>query len=171
MPILGWRVHFTGRQLTMPRTPRPTLQSLPEDVIAGWLDGEGIEDGVPSLIAPDGHYDIDLKAYFLLHPAPENTLTAIAYDLAGFLTFLWHHRQPLGKRSWRDATPEDRAAYHQWRRVDERGPGVKGSTWGREVATVNSFYRWAVESGFVEKNPICSGRRVIVGGAGIQRRG
>ena len=124
------------------------------DVIAGWLDSEGIEDGVPFLISPDGHYDIDLNAYFLLHPAPENTLAAIAYDLASFLTFLWHHRQPLGKRSWRDATPEDRAAYHRWRRIDERGPGVKGSTWGREVATVNSFYRWAIESGFVEQNPI-----------------
>jgi Phage integrase, N-terminal SAM-like domain len=154
MPMLGWRVHFTRRESTMPGTPRATLQSLPGDVIAGWLDGEGVEDGVPFLISPVGHYDIDLNAYFLLHPAPENTLAAIAYDLASFLTFLWHHRQPLGKRSWRDATPEDRAAYHRWRRVDERGPGVKGSTWGREVATVNSFYRWAVESGLVEQNPI-----------------
>ena len=66
----------------MPGTPRPTLQRLPGDVIAGWLDGEGIEDGVPFLISPDGHYDIDLNAYFLLHPAPENTLAATAYDLA-----------------------------------------------------------------------------------------
>ena len=138
----------------MPGTPRPTLHRLPADVIAGWLDGEGIEDGVPFLISPDGHYDVDLNAYFLLHPAPENTVAATAYDLASFLTFLWHHRQPLGKRSWRDATPEDRAVYHRWRRIDERGPGVKGSTWGREVATVNSFYRWAIESGFVEQNPI-----------------
>jgi len=31
---------------------------------------------------------------------------------------------------------------------------VRGATWGREVATVNSFYRWATESGFVEHNPI-----------------
>jgi hypothetical protein len=31
---------------------------------------------------------------------------------------------------------------------------VKGSTWGREVATVNAFYRWAIESGLVEQNPI-----------------
>jgi hypothetical protein len=68
MPILGWRVHFTRRELTMPGTPRPTLQRLPGDVIVGWLDGEGIEDGVPFLISPDGHYDIDLNAYFLLHP-------------------------------------------------------------------------------------------------------
>jgi hypothetical protein len=90
MPILGWRVHFTRRQLTMPRTVRLTLHSLPTDVISGWLDREGIEDGVPFLIAPDGHYDVDLNAYFLLHPAPENTLAAIAYDLASFLTFLWH---------------------------------------------------------------------------------
>lgn len=154
MPILGWRVHFTRRQLTMPRAPRAILQSLPTDVVADWLDGEGVEDGVPFLISPDGHYDIDLNAYFLLRPAPENTQAATAYDLASFLTFLWHHRQPLGKRSWRNATPEDRSAYHRWRRVDERGPGVKGSTWGREVATVNSFYQWAIESGFVEQNPI-----------------
>jgi hypothetical protein len=59
MPILGWRVHFTRRQLMMPRTPRPTLQRLPGDVDAAWLDGEGIEDGVPFLISPDGHYDVD----------------------------------------------------------------------------------------------------------------
>jgi hypothetical protein len=107
MPILGWRVHFTPRQLPTPRTPRLTLKGLSEGVIAGWLDAEGIQDGVPFLISPDGHYDIDLNACFLLHRAPENTQAAIAYDLASFLTFLWHHRQPLGKRSWRDATPED----------------------------------------------------------------
>jgi site-specific recombinase XerD len=154
MPILGWRVHFTRRRFLMPRTARITLQNLNADAAAEWLDRKGIEDDVPSLISPEGHYDIDLNSYFFLHPAPENTQSAIAYDLASFLTFLWHHRQPLGKRSWRDATPEDRAAYHRWRRVDERGPGVKGSTWGREVATVNSFYQWAVESGFVEQNPI-----------------
>jgi hypothetical protein len=114
MPISGWRVHFTRRQLPMPRTQRATLQRLRPNVIAGWLDGHGIEDGVPFLISPDGHYDIDLNSHFLLQPAPENTQAAIAYDLASFLTFLWHHRQPLGKRSWRDATPEDRAAYHWW---------------------------------------------------------
>jgi hypothetical protein len=152
MPILGWRVHFTRRELTMPGTPRPTLHRLPADVIAGWLDGEGIEDGTPFLISPDGHYDVDLNAYFLLHPAPENTLAATAYDLASFLTFLWHHRQPLGKRSWRDATPEDRAVYHRWRRIDERGPGVKGSTWGREVATVNSFYQVRQRRSFQDRD-------------------
>jgi site-specific recombinase XerD len=154
MPMLGWRVHFTRRRLMMPRSSRPLLAGLSVDETSGWLDREGIEDGAPFLIAPDGHYDIDLNSYFLLNPAPENTQVAIAHDLAGFLTFLWRHRHPLGKRSWRDASPEDRAAYHRWRRVDERGPGVKGSTWGREVATVNTFYRWAVEAGFVEQNPI-----------------
>jgi hypothetical protein len=82
-------------------------EGLSEGAIAGWLDAEGIRDGVPFLISPDGHYDIDLNACFLLHRAPENTQAAIAYDLASFLRFLWHHRQPLGKRSWRDATPED----------------------------------------------------------------
>jgi hypothetical protein len=32
-------------------------------VIAAWLDGEGIENGVPFLISPNGHYDTDLNAY------------------------------------------------------------------------------------------------------------
>jgi hypothetical protein len=97
MPILGWRVHFTRRQLPTPGTPRLTLKGLPEGVIAGWLDAEGIEDDVPFLISPDGHYDIDLNAYFLLHPAPENTQAAIAYDLASFLTFLWRNRTTARK--------------------------------------------------------------------------
>ena len=39
---------------------------------AGWTL-EGIQGGVPFLISPDGHYDIDLNACFLLHRAPENT--------------------------------------------------------------------------------------------------
>jgi integrase len=138
----------------MPRISRPPLQSLPVDTVARWLNRQGIDDGVPFLIAPDGRYDIELNSYFLLNPAPENTQAAIAYDLASFLTFLCCHRQPLGEKSWRDATPEDRAAYHHWRRVDENCPGVMGSTWGREVATVNSFYCWAVEAGFVAQNPI-----------------
>jgi hypothetical protein len=47
MPILGWRVHFTRRQLMTPRTPGLTPQSLPTDLVAGWLDRQGIEDGVP----------------------------------------------------------------------------------------------------------------------------
>ena len=101
---------------------------------------------------PDGRYDVDLNSYFLLNPAPENTQAAIAYDLASFLTFLWCNREPLGTRSLRDARPEDRDAYHRWRRIDERGPGVKGSTWRREVATVNSFYQWAVASGLVAES-------------------
>ena len=125
------------------------LQRLPADVVAASLDRDGIDDGMPFLISPDGHYDVDLNSYFLLNPAPDNTQSAIAYDLATFLTFLWRHRHPLGRKSWRDATSEDRAAYHRWRRVDEHGPGVKGSTWAREVATVIAFYRWAVEAGYV----------------------
>ncbi|WP_460431816.1 hypothetical protein, partial [Amycolatopsis echigonensis] len=148
------RVHFTRRQLPVPRSPRPTLLGLPTETIPAWLDREDIPDHVPCLIAPDGTYDLDLNRYFLQNPAPENTQAAIAYDLAGFLTFLWCHREPVGRRSWRDATPDDRAAYQRWRRTDERGPGVKGSTWGREVATVNAFYHWAKAGELVAESPI-----------------
>jgi hypothetical protein len=51
MPILGWRVHFTRRQLMMRRISRPMLQSLLVDAIAGWQEGRRIEDGVPLLVS------------------------------------------------------------------------------------------------------------------------
>ena len=60
-------VHFTRRQLPTPGTPRLTLKGLPEGVIAGWLDAEGIEDDMPFLISPDGHYDIDLIRHVRTH--------------------------------------------------------------------------------------------------------
>ncbi|PXY17028.1 tyrosine-type recombinase/integrase [Prauserella muralis] len=134
------------------------LRGLPPvEVLDRWLDDEDIPDRVPCLIAPDGRYDLALNRYFLqadMVDASEHTLAAIAYDLADFLTFLWCHRKPVGSRTWTDATPEDRAAYKRWRRTDPNGPRVAGSTWGRCVATVNQFYKWAVRRGLVEQNPV-----------------
>ena len=54
----------------MPQASRPPLQSLPVETVAHWLNRQGIADGVPFLIAPDGRYDIELNSYFLLNPAP-----------------------------------------------------------------------------------------------------
>lgn len=149
-----WRVHFTRRQQLLPSEPRPLVGELDLPGVDSWLDAQGIDEGVPCLFCPDGGYDIELNSYFLTNPAPQNTHAAMAYDLARFFTFLWCHREPLGTKGWRDAQPEDRVAYQRWRRVEENGPGVKGSTWGREVATANTFYRWAVTSGLVPENPI-----------------
>jgi hypothetical protein len=115
MPILGWRVHFTRRQIQMPRSARLLMASLRLADVPGWLEKQGIDDGMPCLIGPDGTYDVELNRYFLERPAPENTHAAVAYDLANFLTFLWSHREPLGTRGWRDAAPEDRTAYQRWR--------------------------------------------------------
>jgi hypothetical protein len=75
----------------------------------------------------------------------------ITYDLANWLNFLWCNRS--GK-SWRDATSEDQAAYQRWRGKDPKGPHVEGSTWSREVATVNGFYQWTVRQGLVAETPI-----------------
>ena len=65
MPILGWRVHFTRRQLTMPRTSRPMLLSLPAYEAAAWLDREGIDDGVPFLLSPESNsQDLWIKIFY-----------------------------------------------------------------------------------------------------------
>lgn len=63
MPILGWRVHFTRRELPVPRSARPLLASLRLADVPAWLDAEWIEDGAPCLIGPDGTYDVELNSF------------------------------------------------------------------------------------------------------------
>jgi site-specific recombinase XerD len=110
-------------------------------------------DGSPYLIDPDGRYDVELNAYFtkVLDGEPRDTQAAVAYDLKRWLKFLWDNR---GGLSWREATPDDRAAFRHWRLMDSRGPRVDTVTWDREVATVNQFYIWAVRNRYVASNPI-----------------
>jgi site-specific recombinase XerD len=151
--VSEWRVFFTKRGLQQPRQA-PELD-VDLGALIGWLDDRDVLDGTPFLIGPDGGYDIELNRFFLTEmlAEPYNTQAAIAYDLKKFLAFLADNR---GGKSWRDATPEDRAAYKQWRTVDPRGPHVESVTWDREVASVNRFYKWA--SGprrrYVAANPI-----------------
>jgi site-specific recombinase XerD len=151
---MTWQVHFTQRRLPWPAEPRPLLAQWEPEDLAAWLKAEGIIDGLPFLLDPDGRYDVALNRYFLdleLAAAADNTQRAHAHDLKNFLTFLWCNRRQAG---WQDATSEDRAAYLRWRRRDPDGPHVEGTTWAREVATVNRFYRWAVRQGLVVGSPI-----------------
>jgi site-specific recombinase XerD len=149
--ILGWRVFFTRRGIPQPRAVDPLLATLGS--LDAWLAAHKVADGTPFLIDPTGRYDSALNRYFeaLLSAEPLNTQAAAAYDLKRFLAFLWDNR---AGRTWREATPEDRAAYKHWRLMDSRGPRVEPVTWDREVATVNRFYRWAVRQGYVATNPI-----------------
>jgi integrase len=151
---MTWQVHFTRRWLSWPAEPRPLLTLWEPGDLVAWLKAEGILDGLPFLLDPAGGYDVALNRYFLraqISAAPKNTQRAIAYDLANWLSFLWCNRR---RTDWRDATSDDRAAYQRWRRRDPDGPNVAGSTWAREVATVNRFYRWAVGQGLVVESPI-----------------
>ncbi|WP_327341263.1 tyrosine-type recombinase/integrase [Streptomyces europaeiscabiei] len=155
MPVLRWRVCFTKRRLPRPLSAFPLLDELGE--LDGWLDEHRILDGLPFLIDPEGRYDGELNQCFTgswLRNSPRNTQAAVAYDLKKWLDFLSSSRGGQAGSTWHSATPEDRAAFEQWRRKDPRGPRVTDSTWDREVATVNGFYRWAVREGFAAVNPL-----------------
>ncbi|MCX4776819.1 tyrosine-type recombinase/integrase [Streptomyces sp. NBC_01264] len=148
--VLGWRVFFTRRGLPRPKTECDLLPELGD--LDGWLDEWRIEDGSPYLIDPLRRYDVDLNDYFVTELAnePVTTQEAVAYDLKRFLKFLWDNRR---RRSWKVATSEDRAAFKHWRVTDIAGPRVELTTWDREVATVNQFYRWAVRKGHAAWSP------------------
>lgn len=118
-----------------------------------WLANEGVPPGTPYLLSPDFEYDFDLNCYFTKERlvSASKTQEASARDVASFLTFLWQCR---GARSWRDATEDDHRAYLVWRRTDPRGPQVSGTTWDREVSSVNAFYWWALKARHVSAHPI-----------------
>ncbi|MFD5639628.1 hypothetical protein ACFWJM_36580 [Streptomyces sp. NPDC127077] len=92
--------------------------------LEGRLDEQGVPEGLPFLICPEGRFDVGLNRYFSvwLAASPWNTQAAHARDLRTFFDFLWSARRGCG---WREATAEDRAAYEWWRRRDERGPRVE----------------------------------------------
>ncbi|MDN5916465.1 MAG: site-specific integrase [Pseudonocardia sp.] len=119
-----------------------------------WPAESGTPVGTPFLISPSYEFDVELNAFFSsveMTTSARNTQTGYAGDLAAFLTFLWCSR---GRTGWRDATEDDHLAYLFWRRQDEQGPRVDPATWDREVAAVNSFYRWQVRAGHVAANPV-----------------
>jgi hypothetical protein len=136
-----WTVHFVSRDLPTPTTTRSFLDVRPSDLVS-WLDEAGLPDGLPFLLSPRFEYDVELNSYFLQAnlTAPWNSNANRARALARFFTFLHTAR---GEKSWRAATEADHLAFHQWRRRDEAGPQVEGSTWNHEVSLVNQFYEWA----------------------------
>ncbi|MCX4547189.1 site-specific integrase [Streptomyces sp. NBC_01565] len=148
-------MHFTRRDLVWPRVVTPFMREFSDlfATLEGRLDEQGVPEGQPFLICPEGRFDVGLNRYFSvwLASSPWNTQAAHARDLRTFFDFLWSGRGGCG---WREATPEDRAAYGWWRRRDERGPRVEDSSWDREVSTVNQFYLWAFDQDLVRANPI-----------------
>jgi site-specific recombinase XerD len=163
---IGWRVWFLPSALALPAEPAGFVAELPSDW-AGWLASCGMPAGTPFLLDPEFEYDVDLNLFFRsgeMLGSAWNTQAGYARDLARFLTFLWVARD---RRSWRAATADDHVAFLVWRRRDESGPRISDSTWDREVAAVNRFYRWQVEAGKVSANPIPQRRRHPAPGRGF----
>lgn len=148
-----WRLHQVR-----PRVPSTSLPGLVASMDSkdwsGWRTDAGIPVGTPILIGPTFEYDVQLNAFFYsvdMLNARLSTRVGYARDLKGFLNFLVIGR---GGTSWRDASEEDHRAYLIWRREDPDGPRISPSTWDREVAAVNRFYRWQVARGHVRTSPI-----------------
>lgn len=148
-----WRLHQVRALVSSISLPGLEDSNLPNDWLR-WRADQGIPVGTPYLIAPNFEYDVQLNAFFYsvdMLGARLSTRIGYARDLKGFLDFLYFGR--AGK-TWCDASEEDHRAYLIWRREDPVGPRVSPSTWDREVAAVNRFYRWQVARGHVQDSPI-----------------
>ncbi|GHB57593.1 hypothetical protein GCM10010347_29670 [Streptomyces cirratus] len=146
-------MHYTSRDLPQPE-PQPWHLQLSSDEWELWLDDLGIPDGTPYLLSPCFVYDTDLNSYFHrvnLMAGPLNSQLNRASALCRNLNFL--HRSRGGK-DWRDATEEDHAAYHHWRRRDPGGPRVDGDTWSQEISHIQQFYVFAKSKSWVPSVPI-----------------
>ena len=124
-----------------------------DDVVPGWLDHEGIEDGAPFLVS---RRPLRRRPEFVFpaeprpgeHPRGDRLRPGGVSDLPVLSPKPCGHQGVAGRERGRSGgLPQVAPCRREW-------AAGAGSTWAREVATVNSFYRWAVESGFVEQNPI-----------------
>lgn len=131
------------------------LPSVPRlDDWAAWRSTTGIPVGTPFLMSPSLTYDVALNSFFYSADMLGSSLftrVGYAYDLRGFLEFLYRNRRGA---SWRDATETDHRAYLIWRREDPAGPRVESSTWNRSVSAIDRFYRWQVLNGHTQTNPV-----------------
>ena len=159
-----WFVKFTPAEPPSVSAPLPFVSDLPGGW-SQWLLDASLIPGTPFLLSPAFEYDVTLNSFFqqpIMVGSAKMTQAGYARDLAAFLSFLW---SACGTRLWHDACEDDHLAYLAWRRRDPAGPLVTGSTWDREVAAVNSFYRWALRAGHLAASPIPQVSRRPSGGA------
>jgi site-specific recombinase XerD len=170
MIVNAWQVRATMEEFDLPPDGVRFDMRLLTEGRAEWLRKVGLEPGTPFLISPQFEYDVALNRFFQspgMRMRAVNTQFGYARDVAAFLTFLWVARR---QRGWRDAVEEDHLAYLAWRRRDDDGPRIAGSTWNREVAGVDAFYRWAVRAGHVGTSPIPQVARRARVGSRLARR-
>lgn len=100
--ITGRRVHFTHREAPWPRTATALMQEFAELFarLDERLDEQGVPEGQPFLIDPEGRFDGALNRYFSVWMAhsPWNTQAAHARDLRTFFICLWSARGGCGWR-------------------------------------------------------------------------
>ncbi|GGS80232.1 site-specific integrase [Streptomyces badius] len=170
MIVNAWRVRATVEEFDLPPDGVPFEARLLTEDRAEWLREVGLEVGTPFLVSPTFEYDAVLNRFFqspMMRMRAVNTQFGYARDVAAFLTFLWVARR---RKGWRDAVEEDHLAYLVWRRRDDDGPRIAGTTWNREVAGVDAFYRWAVRAGHMPTSPIPQVARRPRVGAQLSRR-
>ncbi|MFI0107864.1 tyrosine-type recombinase/integrase [Streptomyces globisporus] len=170
MIVNAWRVRATVEEFDLPPGGVPFEARLLTEDRAEWLRDVGLKVGTPFLVSPTFEYDVVLNRFFqspMMRMRAVNTQFGYARDVAAFLTFLWVARR---RKGWRDAVEEDHLAYLMWRRRDDDGPRIAGTTWNREVAGVDAFYRWAVRAGHMPTSPIPQVARRPRVGAQLSRR-
>lgn len=117
------------------------------------LERDGVRDGQPFILGPDGFYDLDLNRFLRELPSigvrAENSIAAYAFDLTVFCRFLWNSRG--GKRIW-EVERVDALAFKQLRRSTP-GFEVAASTWNRFVAVLDKLVFWALDEKLMQRAP------------------
>jgi len=129
------------------------------------LYSAGVSDRMPFLLDSDGSYDLRLNRF--LRELPHNGVRSwhswksYALDLLTWCRFLQERRDTT---VWK-ATRADLIVYHQARRGglaplssdSTLAPAMQGpisaATWNRTVATLEKFYQWARQEGYISILP------------------
>jgi hypothetical protein len=124
------------------REDRPAELGSYSPDLESWAGAYGERDGQRFLIRPDGRPDERVNA-FLASPKMRNRAEntnriTYAYSLGVWLNFLL-----TTGRNWWEAADDEVEAFQFWRLTDPRnGQAVEASSFARDVAACQSFYRW-----------------------------
>lgn len=118
----------------------------------------GLYEGMPLLLHEDGSFDTDLNEWLHSLPAQGATSThtwmAYARDVSAWVSFFAKLKHGL---SWTLASTDDLARYRSYRLEPARDAArdaLSAHSWNRIVASLDSLYGWAEDTGRIAQSPL-----------------
>lgn len=144
------------------------LVCLGSSGVDGIFEREGISEGQPFVLGPDGSYDLELNRFGRELDGwgvrSMHTVNAYMRDLVLYCRYL--HVCRGGRTIW-ESTQDDLRAYKRARRRIDGPQRVSAATWNRFLAALDKWARWAVSEALLPAIPFRMVERTVRTARGV----